>query len=109
MNLPNEIINHIFSYCQGRTNKIMKQYIRYSREMDTGVIGLNRLNKDYGFKIFDKKKLNQAIWYCCPVCKITLWPSEYKKNITYEGQRMCSRHCLLIYESAMTMMNLSYM
>jgi hypothetical protein len=109
MNLPDEIINHIFSYCQGRTNKIMKRYIYYASDMETGVIGLNRLNNDYGFKIFNKDKLNQALWYCCPVCKINLWPIEYKRNINYEGHRMCSRQCLLQYESAISMMHLSYL
>jgi hypothetical protein len=59
MNLPDEIINHIFSYCQGRTNKIMKQYIHYSKELETGVIGLNRMNKDYGFKLFDKNMTDE--------------------------------------------------
>ena len=109
MTLPDEIINHIFSYCQGRTNKIMKRHIHYSKEMETGVIGLKRLNNDYGFKIFDKDKLNKALWYCCPVCKINLWPIEYKRNINYEGDRMCSRQCLLQYESAISMMHLSYL
>ena len=51
-----EVMNHIFSYCQGATNKIMKQHIKYSHGFETGVIGLTRLNRQYGFKTFNKKK-----------------------------------------------------
>ena len=96
--LPNEIINHIFCYCQSSTNKIIKDYIKSTYEYCTGVIGLYRLNRDYGFKHFNKKILNSAIICCCTVCKINLWPCEYKKNINFMGNRMCSRRCLLEYE-----------
>jgi hypothetical protein len=106
--LPQEMINHIFSYCQGSTNKIMKQHIKYSKDFETGVIGLFRLNRDYGFKQFDKKRLNQAILYCCPVCKVNLWCIEYKRNINYEGLRMCSRSCLIEYQVALSMIHMSY-
>jgi len=105
--LPLEMINYIFSYCQGSTNHIMKQYIKYSKEFETG-IGLFRLNRDYGFKQFDKNRLKQAIIYRCPVCKVNLWPIEYKRNINYDGQRMCSRSCLIEYQVALSMIHMSY-
>lgn len=95
---PNEIINHIFSYCQSRTNKIMKRHIKCVRDYETGMIGLLRINKDYGFKQFNERKLNKAYWIECAVCKAVLWPEEYRKNINYDGIRMCSRRCKLDYE-----------
>jgi len=99
-----EVMNHIFSYCQGATNKIMKQHIKYSHGFETGVIGLTRLNRHYGFKTFNKKRLTRAITCMCPVCKVILWPEEYKKNINYYGERLCSRQCLLEYEVAISRM-----
>ena len=106
--LPLEMVNYIFSYCQGSTNKLMKQHIKYSKEFETGVIGLFRLNRDYGFKQFDKNRLKQAFVYCCPVCKVNLWSIEYKRNINYDGQRMCSRSCLIEYQVALSMIHMSY-
>ena len=108
MNLPEEIINHIFSYCQGSTNQLMKHHIQYTYEFETGILGLFRLNRDYGFTHFNKKQLMQAIEYCCPVCKVNLWSIEYKRNIIYEGQRMCSRSCLIEYQVALSMIHMSY-
>ena len=107
--LPQEIINHIFCYCQGSTNKIMKKHILKTCEFETGVIGLLRLNRDYGFKHLNYKRLNKAIIYRCPVCKVNLWSIEYKRNINYEGQRMCSRTCLLEYQVALSMIHMSYL
>jgi len=105
---PTEILNHIFSYCQGSTNKIMKKHIYTAYEFETGVLGLLRLNRDYGFKIFNYRQLNNALIYRCPVCKVNLWPCEYKKNISYEGNRMCSRSCLIEYQVALSMIHMSY-
>ena len=105
---PPEIINHIFSYCQGYTNQIMKQHIKYAKHFETGVIGLFRLNRDYGFKHFNIKHLHQAISCRCSSCKITLWPNEYKRNINYDGQKMCSRSCLIEYQVLLSMNHSSY-
>ncbi len=106
--LPQEMINHIFLYCQGSTNKIMKNHILNAYDFETGVIGLSRLNKLYGFKHLNYARLNKAIIYRCPVCKVNLWPIEYKRNIIYEGERMCSRTCLLEYQVALSMIHMSY-
>jgi hypothetical protein len=103
-----EIINHIFSYCQGSTNQIMKKHIIKSSEFETGVIGLFRLNKEYGFKELNYERLTKAIIYRCPVCKVNLWSNEYKRNINYDGQRMCSRSCLLEYQVAISMIHMTY-
>ena len=106
--LPQEMINHIFSYCEGSTNRVMKKHILKLYEFETGIIGLSRLNRDYGFKMLNYKRLNKAIIYRCPVCKVNLWPNEYKRNIIYEGERMCSRTCLLEYQVALSMIHMSY-
>lgn len=108
LSLPQEMINHIFSYSQGSTNKIMKKYILQAHELETGIIGLSRLNRDYGFKHLNYKRLNNAIIYRCPACNVNLWPSEYKRYINYEGQRMCSRACLIEYQVAFSMIHSSY-
>lgn len=101
-----EIINHIFSYCEGATNKIMKQHIKYAKYFETGIIGLSRLNRQYGFRRFNKNRLSRALISDCPVCKVVLWPEEYKRNINYQGERMCSRQCLLEYEVALSLVHM---
>ena len=106
--LPQEMVNHIFSYCQGSTNKIMKKHILKVYEFETGVIGLSRLNRDYGFKHLNYKRLNNAIIYRCPACNVNLWPCEYKRYINYDGERMCSRDCLIEYQVAFSMIHSTY-
>jgi hypothetical protein len=101
-----ELMNHIFSYCEGPTNKIIKQYIKYSLGFQIGVIGVLRINQHYGFKTFNKNRLSRAISCTCPVCKSILWPAEYKRNINYKGERMCSRQCLLEYEVALSLVHM---
>jgi hypothetical protein len=86
----------------------MKKHIYTAHEFDTGVLGLLRLNRDYGFKVLNYRQLNNALIYRCPVCKVNLWPCEYKKNISYEGNRMCSRSCLIEYQVALSMIHMSY-
>jgi hypothetical protein len=86
----------------------MKKHIYTAHEFDTGVLGLLRLNRDYGFKVLNYRKLHNALIYRCPVCKVNLWPCEYKKNISYEGNRMCSRSCLIEYQVALSMIHMSY-
>lgn len=108
LELPEEIINHIFSYCEGSTNRIMKKHILKAYDFETGVIGLTRINIEYGFKNLKYSRLNKAIIYRCPVCKVNLWPIEYKRNINYEGHRMCSRACLIEYQVALSMIHMSY-
>ena len=44
--LPNEIINHIFSYCQGKTNQIMKQHIKSLDQVYQNVIHVYGLDFD---------------------------------------------------------------
>jgi len=106
--LPDELINYIFTYCQGSTNKVVKKYIKYSKKLLTGLIGLSKINREYGFKIIQMPRLIKSICYHCPVCHIQLLSFEYKSNINYHGERMCSRDCLLEYDSAISLLHLSY-
>ena len=101
---PPEIVNHIFSYCQGATNRIMKQHIKHADDFETGVIGLKRINRDYGFNHFQNRRLKIAFIARCYTCRIMLWPCEYKKNINYDGNRMCSRACFIDYETVISRM-----
>lgn len=107
--LPPEIINHIFCYCEGSTNKTIKKYIDYSLELETGMIGLKRINSQYGFVHLNITRLDHAICYRCPVCKNNLWSNQYIQNINYQGQRMCSYTCLNEYEAAMTLLIMKWM
>ena len=106
--LPDELINYIFSYCQGSTNILVKRYIQHSKDLHTGLGGLFKLNKQYGFKRINIKRLKSAICYRCPVCHFQLWANQYKKNINYQGQRICSKECLIEYESAISLLHLNY-
>jgi len=96
---PPEIINYIFLYCQGSTNQIMKTHIKRAKSFDTGVIGLNRLKNDYGFKVFNYYHFKKAITCQCVTCGIVLWPCEYKKKLLRDHKRMCSRRCLNVYDT----------
>ena len=108
MRLPDELINYIFTYCQGSTNKVVKKYIKYSNKLLTGIIGLSKINREYGFKIIKLPRLIKSICYHCPVCHIQLLSFEFKSNINYNGERLCSRECLLEYDAAISLLHLSY-
>ena len=56
--IPNEIINYIFLYCQGSSNKIMKQHIQNICELNKNenanedVYSILQLNMDFGYIYF---------------------------------------------------------
>jgi hypothetical protein len=56
--IPNEIINHIFSYFEGSANKIMKQHIQNinnlnkSENANEDVYSILQLNMDFGYIYF---------------------------------------------------------
>jgi hypothetical protein len=58
MRLPNEIINYIFGYCQGSTNKIMKQHIQNINQLNKNenanetVYSILELNMNFGYIYF---------------------------------------------------------
>lgn len=56
--IPNEIVNYIFRYCQGSTNKIMKQHIQNINDLNKNentnedVYSILQLNMDFGYIFF---------------------------------------------------------
>lgn len=56
--LPDEIINHIFRYCQGSTNQIMKEHIENinilnkNENVNETVYSILELNMDFGYIYF---------------------------------------------------------
>ena len=77
--LPNEISNHICSYIEGPTNKIMK-------DLYFDPIICLKLNRKYNFKHIDIKRLLIAINEKCPHCLNRLNPEEYvnKKKLCFD-------------------------
>lgn len=82
-NLPNELVNHIYIYCQGRTNQIMKQHIHlvdrykdpyeelYSQAQSQShyhshshLINVLRLMEYYGHTYFEKNKFHSRFYRC---------------------------------------------
>jgi len=68
--LPDEISNHICSYIEGPTNKIMKDLYFHP-------IKCLKLNRKYNFKHINIQRLLNAINEKCPHCLNRLNPEEY--------------------------------
>jgi hypothetical protein len=55
ISLPDEIVNHIFRYCQSFTNQIMKEHIENINTLNKNenanetVYSILQLNMDYGY------------------------------------------------------------
>jgi len=58
ISFPDEIVNYIFRYCQGSTNKIMKEHIKHiellnkNENVDETVYSILQLNMDFGYIYF---------------------------------------------------------
>jgi hypothetical protein len=78
MELPNEILNLIFSYMQSPTSKIMKEL--YFRPLHC-----LKLNKKYNFKHINMPRLLDAICVSCPHCTNRLDSTEYIHTGIYES------------------------
>lgn len=106
--LPNEIINHIFSYCQGRTNQIMKQHIRCLDQVYQDVIYVYGLDFDckashlpyilhlmgfYGQIIFDKD-IFYSRYYSCVNCRRV----GYKPPYIDFGEKFCNSYCAEMFD-----------
>jgi hypothetical protein len=48
-----ELVNYIFRFCQGSTNKIMKEHIKNIKLLDEDVYTILRMNMDFGYIYFD--------------------------------------------------------
>lgn len=57
--LPIELVNYIFQYCQGSTNKIMKEHIHNIEELnknentEESVYSILELNMNFGYIMFN--------------------------------------------------------
>ena len=58
ISLPDEIVNHIFRYCQSFTNQIMKEHIENINTLNKNenanetVYSILQLNMDFGYLYF---------------------------------------------------------
>lgn len=50
-----ELVNYIFRFCQGSTNKIMKEHIKNIKLLNEDVYTILRMNMDFGYIYFDYK------------------------------------------------------
>ena len=100
--LPLELINYIFTYCQGNTNQIMKQHYKLIEEYVSSYDGHNHLlfilitNKRLGFKHFNARRYRNAYYYTCDYCNCYL-TDNYTKYY-FENLRFCSDRCEYLYD-----------
>lgn len=58
-NIPLEMINYIFGFCQGSTNQIMKKHIKNINELNIkentneNLYSILSMNMDFGYIYFD--------------------------------------------------------
>jgi hypothetical protein len=98
--IPNELINHIFSYCQGSANKIMKDHInsidRYKDPYyhhETHLINILRLMEYYGHTYFEKEKFHSRFYRCINCGRIGLM----SPCIEF-GEKFCSHTCADMFD-----------
>lgn len=93
MNLPNELVNHIFTYCQSRTNEIMKNHIKCVNEykepyQDLDLIYILHLMNFYGHIYFDKIKFHSRFYRCMNCSRVGF----AQPRIEF-GEKFCSYTC----------------
>ena len=107
MNLPQEIMNHIFSYCQSRTNQIMKEHLKCLDKVlqdenyyYNNIVNLNidcqsshltyilHLMVFYGQIIFDKD-IFYSRYYSCVNCRRVGYAPPYIEF----GEKFCNSYC----------------
>jgi len=89
--LPEEMLNQIFSYCQSPTNKIMKEFIQHVMSYGELVISdpklcvmlcqmlcILEMNQTYGFIQYNNMRFQIAYYYKCNRCKRYLTTDEYR-------------------------------
>lgn len=93
--LPDEVINHIFIYCQGRTNQIMKQHIYLVDQYkdpyycdETHLINILRLMEYYGHIYFNNEKFHSRFYRCLNCNRI----GYIEPQIEF-GEKFCSNIC----------------
>jgi hypothetical protein len=102
--LPLEIINHIFSYCEGSCNQIMKKHCSLVEYYDSSYIYkqdhllfILKANRRLGFKHFNEKRYRNAYYYTCDYCNCYLTTENYTKYY-FENLRFCSDNCEYLYD-----------
>lgn len=111
MNLPQEIVNHIFSYCQGKTNQIMKDHLKcldkvyYDELYNNNILNLNidcqsshlpyilHLMGFYGQLHFNKD-LFYSRYYCCTNCRRVGYAPPYIEF----GEKFCNSYCADMFD-----------
>ena len=106
--LPDEIVNHIFSYCEGRTNKIMKDHILcldqvyqdvtyvYGTEYDCKTTHLQYILHLMGFygQIIFHKDLFYSRYYSCVNCRRVGYAPPYIEF----GEKFCNSYCADMFD-----------
>lgn len=105
---PPEIINHIFSYCQGTTNVIMKEHIKCLDQVYqdvTHVYGVEFDGKSrhlpyilnlmgfYGQLIFHKD-IFYSRYYSCVNCRRVGYAPPYIEF----GEKFCNSYCAELFD-----------
>ena len=99
MELPIEILNHIFKYCQGRTNKIMKEHINTVKVYkepycdETNLIHILHLMENYGHTYFEKNKFHSRFYRCINCNRI----GSRDPYIVF-GELFCSEVCADMFD-----------
>jgi hypothetical protein len=101
MELTNELVNHIFIYCQGNTNKIMKEHInsldeykdRYYHDEESYLKYILHLMAVYGQIHFDKQKFNLRFYRCTNCNRV----GYYQPHIEF-GEKFCSYICADLFD-----------
>jgi len=100
MTLPNEIVNHIFSYCQGRTNKIMKDHfvsienVYYNEYIVSSRLKyILQIMELYGHKHFNKERFYSR-YYSCVNCRRIGISQPYIEF----GEKFCSSYCADMFD-----------
>ena len=102
--LPIEIINYIFTFSQGSTNKIMKTHFKDIEPYNDGIsldqhlIYILITTQTLGFKLFNKKTFKNAYYYVCDYCKSYISFDNYN-SYYFEHLRFCSENCEYIFDS----------
>jgi hypothetical protein len=76
---PNEVCNHICSYIESPTSKIIKELKNHFEPFDC-----LKLNKKYNFKHIEVDRLNTVLNTKCSHCLNALNPQEYLDKKIYE-------------------------
>jgi len=98
INIPNEIINFIFSFCQGSTNEIMKNHFKEIEKYNNGsslddhLIYILFTNQELGFIHFNEYKYNRAYYKKCDYCNCYV---AFDTELTYqfENLQFCNEWC----------------